>query len=62
VVSGVKGGVSLVCGFCTEHEKADADTAGLKVRACPLVGERERGEAETEATEYRCGICWRTGL
>jgi hypothetical protein len=44
-VPGREGGVSLVCGSCTEREKAGVDTAagvaGLQGRA------RERAEAET---------------
>lgn len=45
--------MSLVCGSCTEREKASVDaasgTAGLQGR------DRERAEAETVGTEYRCG-------
>ena len=59
-VSGVVGGVSLVCGSCTEREKASVEMAyrrvvGLRGR------ERERAEAETEGIEYRCGARRRTG-
>lgn len=40
----------LICGFCTEREKASVDTA------VPERGsgdrKRERAEAETEGTEY----------
>ena len=54
-----EGGVSLVCGSGTEREKASVDTAagvvGLRGR------ERERAEADTEGTEYRCGARRRTG-
>ena len=53
-----RGGVILVCGSCTEREKASVDTA------VGVVGpgrERERAEAETEGIEYRCGARWRTG-
>jgi hypothetical protein len=40
------GGVSLVCGFCAEHGKARADTAGRLVLR--VAGEREHtGAAET---------------
>ena len=57
------GGVSLVCGSRAEHGKASVDTDGQSKWA--VVGspgcERERAEAETEGTEYRCGACWRTG-
>ena len=49
----------LVCGSCTEREKASADTATWGSLA--LGRERERAEAETEGTEYRCGVRWRTG-
>ena len=46
-----RGGVSLVCGSCTEREKASVDTAtvvaGLQGR------EREHAEAETEGIEYQ---------
>jgi hypothetical protein len=51
--------VSLVCGSCTEREKASVDTAiGV---AGPKGRERERAEAETEGIEYRRGARWRTG-
>ena len=45
-----RGGVILVCGSCTEREKASVETA------TGVVGsgrERERAEAETEGTEYQ---------
>ena len=43
--------MSLVCGSCTEREKASVETA---VRGCgSTVGERERAKAETGGTEYR---------
>ena len=46
-----RGGVILVCGSCTEREKASVDTV---VRGRRLQGrERERAEAETEGTEYQ---------
>jgi hypothetical protein len=42
--------VSLVCGSCTEREKASVDTAaGAGMFGC----ERERAEAETVGTEYQ---------
>jgi hypothetical protein len=51
--------VSLVCGSCTEREKASDDmSTGV---AGPEGRERERAEAATEGTEYRCGARWRTG-
>ena len=41
----------LVCGSCTEREKASVETV---VRGRRLQGrERERAEAETEGTEYQ---------
>jgi len=43
--------VSLVCGSCTEREKASVDTASGVVG--PQGRERERAEAETEGIEYR---------
>jgi len=46
-----RGGVSLVCGSCTEREKASVDTASGV--AGPEGRERERAEAETEGIEYR---------
>ena len=55
--------MSLVCGSCTEHGKASVDTVStvhVGLYSHP-VGERERAEAETEGTEYRCGVRWRTG-
>jgi hypothetical protein len=43
--------VSLVCGSCTEREKASVDTStGV---AGPRGRERERAEAATEGTEYQ---------
>ena len=55
--------MSLVCCSCTEREKASVDTdrpfTGLSVG--PPVGERERAEAATEGTEYRCDVRRRTG-
>ena len=55
--------MSLVCGSCTEHEKASVDTDGQSKWAVvgPPGRERERAEAETEGTEYRCGARRRTG-
>ena len=53
------GGVSLVCGSCTEREKASVDTAAGAVG--PKGRERERAEAETGGIEYRGGVRWRTG-
>ena len=57
------GGVSLVCGSCTEHEKAyvDTDRQSQWVEVGPPGGERERAEGATEGTEYRCDVRWRTG-
>ena len=53
------GGVILVCGSCTEREKASVDTAtGV---AGPQGRERERAEAATEGTEYRGDARRRTG-
>ena len=48
--------------LCAEHGKASVDT----VRPVEMVHvapgrERERAEAETEGTEYRCGARRRTG-
>ena len=43
--------MSLVCGSCTEREKASVDTASGV--AGPEGRERERAEAETEGIEYR---------
>jgi hypothetical protein len=52
--------VSLVCGCCTEHGKACADTAPGR-----LIGGRcERESAERQkpgGVEYRCGERRRTG-
>ena len=49
------GDVSLICGSCTEREKALSDTA-----ACG--GEREVPKrAKPQGTEYRRGSRWRTG-
>ena len=56
-----RGGVSLVCGSCTEREKASVDTATVHWARRPPGRERERAEAETEGTEYRCGARRRTG-
>ena len=42
--------MSLVCGSCTEREKASVETV---VRAWSPGGERERAEGETEGTEYQ---------
>ncbi len=58
-----RGGVSLVCCSRTEREKASVDTVRPLKWVCmsPPVGERERAEAETEGTEYRCDARWRTG-
>jgi len=55
--------VSLVCGSRAEHEKASVDTGGQSqwVEVGPPGCERERAEAATEGTEYRCGARWRTG-
>ena len=47
--------MSLVCGSCTEHEKASVDTVGRSEWA-KAGGERERAEAATEGTEYSCGL------
>lgn len=44
----------LVCGSCTEREKASVDNGG--VGSLALGRERERAEAETEGIEYRCGV------
>ena len=57
-----QGGVSLVCGFCTEHEKASVDTSAvhLGLYSHPV----ERGSVprkDPEGTEYRCGARRRTG-
>ena len=49
----------LVCGSCMEREKASVDTGDPW--SLDLGRERERAEAETEGTEYRCGARWRTG-
>jgi hypothetical protein len=43
--------VSLVCGSCTEREKASVEMASGV--AGPEGRERERAEAETEGIEYR---------
>ena len=43
--------MSLVCGSCTEREKASVETASGV--AGPRGRERERAEAETEGIEYR---------
>ena len=47
-----RGGVSLVCGSCTEREKASVDTVD-RGPVAPDGRERERAEAETEGTEYQ---------
>ncbi len=57
-----EGGVILVCGSCTEREKASTDTSAVHVGLCSHPAERERAEAETEGSEYRCGVRRRTGL
>jgi hypothetical protein len=55
------GGVSLVCCSCTEREKAGVDTFGRSLGLfSQAAGERERAEATTEGTEYRCGARRRT--
>jgi hypothetical protein len=58
-----RGGVSLVCGSCREREKASVDTDSQSkwAEAGPPGCERERAEAETEGTEYRCLARRRTG-
>jgi hypothetical protein len=43
--------VSLVCGSCTEREKASVESVVRGRR--PQGRERERAEAETEGIEYR---------
>jgi hypothetical protein len=55
--------VILICGFRMEREKASVDTDGQSKLGDggPLVDERERAEAATEGTEYRCGARRRTG-
>ena len=58
-----RGGVSSVCGSCTEHEKASADTAaGSTGLVGPPGRKRESAEAGPEGTEYRYGARRRTGL
>jgi hypothetical protein len=57
------GGASLVCCSCAEREKASGDTRrdvhmGL---TGPRPEDRERAEAATEGTEYRCAARRRTG-
>jgi hypothetical protein len=54
--------VSLVCGSCTEREKASVDTSGRHLGLYSHPAERERAEAATEGTEYRCGARRRTSL
>src|SRR6266851_4189175 len=49
-------GVSLVCCSCTEREKASVDMAAVSGPVWPSGRERERAEAETVGTEYRCGV------
>ena len=53
--------MSLVCCSCTEREKASVDTSAVHGLVQPPGRERERAEAETEGTEYRCGARRRTG-
>lgn len=58
VVSGMKGDVSLVCCSGTEREKACPDTvlpAGGQARGSLPSRLNRRG------SEYRCGVCRRTG-
>ena len=45
--------MSLVCGSCTEREKASVESGRPGLRVSTTGGERERAEAETEGTEYR---------
>ena len=45
--------MSLVCGSCTEREKASVENGRPGLRVSTTDGERERAEAETEGTEYR---------
>ena len=52
------GGVSLVCGSCTEHEKASVDTAG---RSLGLVGPRLR-EGACRGSNRRHGVLTRRSL
>jgi len=54
-----RGGASPVCGSCMEREKASVDAASGVVG--PKGRVRERAEAETVGTEYRCGARRRTG-
>ena len=47
--------MSLVCGSCTEREKARGDTAWPFNWICdPPASKREPAEATTEGAEYRC--------
>jgi hypothetical protein len=56
------GGVSLVCGFCTERGKARADTANPHREGGVRRGEREcTGQRKLRGAEYRSGMRWRTG-
>ena len=43
-----RGGVILVCGSCTEREKASVENRKSGARRAPGSRERERAEAETE--------------
>jgi len=57
-----RGGVSLDCCSRAEREKASVDSSGRSLGLCSHpAGMRERAEAATEGTEYRCGVRWRTG-
>ena len=56
--------MSLICGFRMEREKASVDTDGHHkwVEVWPPGRDRERAEAATEGSEYRCDVRRRTGL
>ena len=54
-----EGGVILVCGSCTEREKASVDTAAGGLGPGVVRGSVPR--AETGGIEYRGGAGWRTG-
>jgi len=61
-VPGVEGGVILVCGSCTEHEKAGVDTAGRSLGRRPP-GWREgawRGSNHSHGVPMRCPLADRS--
>ena len=51
--------MSLVCGSCTEREKASVERGRPGLRAGPQEGACQRQTPEALSTG--CGACWRTG-